>query len=176
MSTQRTRSGVLAAAFVTAILLSAGAQAAGVVIQIPGPPVPTILLPAPPPMVWLPSLGIYVAHNSSRPIFFHEGRYYVRDRGMWFAAQSYRGPWGRVDSRLLPPPLHSYHDRDWDRYQNEAATYYRYRKDRAQPAFYPGNRDRHEYRDSPRNRNYGRHEDQGGERHDGDGRRYDSDR
>ncbi|MHB8453343.1 MAG: hypothetical protein ACYDDO_01340 [Acidiferrobacterales bacterium] len=164
MSTERIRSGILAAAFTAAVLLSAGAHADGVVIRIAPPPVPRILLPAPPPMVWLPSQGIYVAHNSPQPIFFRDGRYYVRKRGIWFAAQSYGGPWGRVDARMLPPPLHAYRDRDWDRYQHEAQTHYGQREDRAHPVFYPGHHDRG---------NRG-HNNRGGERGDHNGHRHDN--
>lgn len=177
MSTKTLQRGAIALA-AASLLFCAGARADGIYIRVPAPPVPHIVLSAPPPMVWLPSIGIYVAHESPYPIFFLDGRYYLRDHDRWFAAHAYGGPWGRVDDMRLPPPLRRYHDRDWDRYQHEAGMGYRRNDDRMHPMFYPGRRDgdRYQERDFRRGRDFRGNDDYRGRGHGRDDRRGDFDR
>lgn len=161
MTAKFLRRGAVAIASAAFLLLASGARADGIYIQVPAP---RILLPAPPPMVWLPSIGIYVAHESPQAIFFLDGDYYVRDHGVWFASRVYGGPWARVDVMRLPPPLRGYHDRDWGRYQREARSRYRRDDDRMHPMFYPGHpgRGRFENRDYRRGRGHDRDDRRGG--------------
>jgi len=48
-----------------------------------GPP-PPVMVQAPPPMLFLPEPGIYVAAGTSYDIFFSSGRYYYLHGDHWF--------------------------------------------------------------------------------------------
>lgn len=97
-------------------------------IRIPLPPLPKIVLPAPPPMIWLPAPKIYVAHNSPYPIFFHSGNYYLHDQDTWYIGPGYAGPWNRVHPKKLPKYLRAFRNDSWEQYQSEAA--YQFRSNR----------------------------------------------
>ncbi len=104
-------------------------------------------LPPPPPMVWLPNLGIYVARGSRRPMFYREGRYYVRHNDRWYASRFYGGPWATIRFGALPPPLRRYRNEDWGRYERDADEHYRRDRGPDRPApFYPRFHDRGEHR------------------------------
>lgn len=156
MNTPRMRSGLIALIVGAACALpSAASMAGGLSIRLPAPPLPGINLPLPPPppMVWMPQLHVYVAHRTQRPIFYREGRYYVRDNDRWFVSDDYHGPWMHVDIDELPPSLRGYRHDDWDRYQRDADEHYRRREDYDAPApFYPDHHDRGEHRGWDRGR------------------------
>ena len=124
------------------------AASAHVSIQIEAA-LPGLFLPLPqrPPMVWLPNIGIYVARGSRQPIFYREGRYYVRHSDRWYSSPYYGGPWAAIRLGMLPPPLRRYRNEDWRRYQRDADE--RFQRDRGpdRPApFYPRFQDRGEHR------------------------------
>lgn len=107
-------------------------------------PAPVVVLPAPPPMVWLPGPRIYVAHNSPHEIFFEGGHYYLHDHGRWYRGPGYAGPWIHINIGVLPPPLHRYDKKYWKKYQKEARYRYEHEHDDDDhPAFY-GREDAHE--------------------------------
>ncbi|MHB8428290.1 MAG: hypothetical protein ACYDB8_05525 [Acidiferrobacterales bacterium] len=176
MKRYRTPVGIMAAVlFGTISAIVPQAASAHVSIQIEAA-LPGLFLPMPqrPPMVWLPNIGIYVANGTREPIFYREGRYYVRHSDRWYASPNYGGPWVGVRPGMLPPPLRRYRNEDWRRYQRDADE--RFRRDRGpdRPApFYPRYQDRGEHRGwdrHPQDRRgpdgYGDHHGDRGNRHD----------
>lgn len=126
-------------------------------IRIPLPPLPKIVLPAPPPMIWLPTPKIYVAHQSPYPIFFHSGHYYLHDHDNWYIGPGYAGPWSHVHSKKVPKNLRKFRKENWGHYQSEAAHHFRSERHEYEP-FYA----RREAREQHRRAHWQEHE----ERHD----------
>jgi hypothetical protein len=85
--------------------LQAGAQV-NVNVNI-GPPAP-VIVEAPPPMLFLPDPGVYVAVGIPYDVFFISGRYYYFHANHWFWGSGYTGPWTYVEYRSLPPGLRKY--------------------------------------------------------------------
>jgi len=104
-------------------------------IKIPLPPAPRIVLPAPPPMVWLPQLQVYVAHDTPHNIFFHDGHYYLFHQNVWYLGPGYAGPWTTVRVREVPPGLRNFHGEHWEEYERDAD--HRYRNWHDDDAHYP---------------------------------------
>jgi hypothetical protein len=69
-----------------------------------GPPAP-VIVQAPPPMLFLPEPGVYVAVGIPYDVFFVGGRYYYFHANHWFWGPGYAGPWTYVEYRSLPPGL-----------------------------------------------------------------------
>ena len=69
---------------------------------------PPVIVQAPPPMLFLPEPGIYVAAGTPYDIFFIGGRYYYFYGDNWFWGSGYGGPWTYVTFRTLPPGLRKY--------------------------------------------------------------------
>lgn len=88
---------------------------------------PVVIYETPPPLVWMPELGVYIAYGSPYRLFFYTGEYYLYDyeRHGWFAARGYGGPWISIEIRRLPRHLRRFRDEEWPRYQRRAETYYR---------------------------------------------------
>ncbi len=75
-----------------------------------------------PEMVWLPSLGVYVAMDYNYPLVYYGNTYYYLYSGYWYSGPTYRGPWrGGV---ALPPQLRSFQPNYWPNYQADARGYY----------------------------------------------------
>src|SRR5262249_47544418 len=72
-----------------------------------GPPAP-VIVQEPPPMLYLPEPGIYVAAGIPYDVFFIGGRYYYFHANHWFWGRGYAGPWTYVEYRSLPPGLRRY--------------------------------------------------------------------
>jgi len=87
--------------------------------------IPALIYQAPPPMVWYPELGVYIALGSPYRLFFYAGDYFYFLNGEWYVALGYGGPWRRIERHRLPPHLRSYKDEDWPRYQHDAEKYNR---------------------------------------------------
>jgi hypothetical protein len=119
------RSVLTAILLATTLLPAPALLADGLKIRIPVPPVPKIVLPAPPPMIWLPSLQVYVAHDTPHNIFFHDGHYYLFHQSAWYLGPGYAGPWTAVKVREVPPGLRNFHGERWDEYEHEADRRYR---------------------------------------------------
>jgi len=76
-----------------------------------------------PTMVWLPSLGVYVAIDGPTPLFYAGGTYYSSYGGGWYAGPGYHGPWRSLAGP--PPMLGRFQLRDWPGYRARANSYYR---------------------------------------------------
>jgi hypothetical protein len=137
-STPLLRSTLTALAAISALGLATQARAEGPPVSIqfsigtpppvyapqpvyvqPGYPPPYVV--APPSMVWLPSLGAYIALGLQQPIFYLGGVYYYNYGGGWYRGPHYGGPWNRLPGP--PPQLRRFHGRDWGRYQKQARQY-----------------------------------------------------
>lgn len=114
-------------------------------IRIPLPPMPKIVLPAPPPMIWLPTPKIYVAHESPHPIFFHSGHYYLHDHDTWYIGPGYAGPWNHVHAKKVPKHLRGFRKENWGKYQSEAAQHFRSDRHEYEP-FYARREAREQHR------------------------------
>lgn len=133
--------------YVTAALLGVLLLASGPIladdnrIKLPAPPLPPlpkIVLPSPPPMVWLPTLQVYVAHNSPHQLFHHERQYYLHHQDVWYIGPGYAGPWTVVKHKQVPPGLRKHRGEHWGKYQREAAQHYREGRDHGRSPFYAG--------------------------------------
>jgi len=111
-------------------------------LGIPAP----LIYQSPPPMVWVPEIGVYVAFNSPYRLFFYAGQYYLFDQGRWFYGAGYGGPWMSIDIGRLPGDLKSYRDHDWRHYQERVDMYYRRGYHHEHPSF-PAWRERNWNRD-----------------------------
>jgi len=98
-------------------------------IKIPAPPIPKIVLPAPPPMIWLPTPQIHVAYDSPYPIFHHERNYYLHHDDIWYIGPSYNGPWSLIKGKQVPKGLRKFKKDNWGHYQREAAQRFREERD-----------------------------------------------
>jgi len=132
------------AALLLATMLLPGLRADEVKIKIPLPPAPRIVLPAPPPMIWLPQLRVYVAHDTPHSIFFHDGHYYLFHQNVWYLGPGYAGPWTVINVRQVPPGLHTFRGERWEEYERDADRRYRnWHDDDAHYPFY-ARREAHE--------------------------------
>jgi len=109
----------------------------------PMPPLPKIVLPSPPPMVWLPVPKVYVAHDTPHQIFHHEGHYYLRHQDVWYIGPGYNGPWAMAKEKQVPPGLRRYRGEHWGEYQREAAHHFREGRDDGHASFYAGHGENH---------------------------------
>ena len=76
----------------------------------------------PPTMVWMPSLGAYVAVDYSYPLFYYSGIYYYSYAGRWYSGPRYGGPWQPIGGP--PAPLRTFRAPAWHDYQARARGYY----------------------------------------------------
>jgi hypothetical protein len=143
-ATSLARSTLTAILFATTLLPASVLLADEIKIRVPAPPAPRIVLPAAPPMIWLPGLQVYVAHDTPHNIFFHEGHYYLFHQNVWYLGPGYAGPWTAVTVKQVPPGLRKYRSEYWNEYEREADHRYRnWRDDEAHHPFY-AQREAHE--------------------------------
>jgi hypothetical protein len=72
---------------------------------IPAPPLPPLLIPAPPPVVLIPGTYAYFAPDVDAELIFYGGFWYRPYRGGWYRASHYNGPWGFVNTKKVPGVL-----------------------------------------------------------------------
>jgi len=125
------------------LFLAAGPTLAGDIHINIQAPLPTIVLSAPTPMVWLPGLQVYVAHNSPHHLFHHEGHYYLRHQNAWYIGPGYSGPWTTAYEQQVPHGLRGYRDERWSEYQREATQNFRDGRDHGRAPFYAGRESGH---------------------------------
>lgn len=138
MKSSHERSYAIATLLTAAFLATQPLRADEIKIRLPAPPVPKIVLPAPPPMIWLPGPQVYVAHESPHPIFFHGGQYYLFHQDVWFIGPAYAGPWTVIKVRQVPPGLRKFRGERWGEYQREATQRFREGRDNGHHPFYAG--------------------------------------
>lgn len=92
---------ILAACFGIVILFPALQAKAG----LPVPPLPRLVVPAPPPVVLVPGTYVYVAPDVDDDLVFYQGFWYRPYGGGWYRATHYNGPWGFVAIERTPRVL-----------------------------------------------------------------------
>ena len=72
---------------------------------LPAPPLPPLLVPAPPSVVLIPGTYAYFAPDVDDDLIFYGGFWYRPYRGGWYRASHYNGPWGFVNTKRVPGVL-----------------------------------------------------------------------
>lgn len=175
-NTKRSILHLVATVLVAASFTLQPARGDDIRIKVPVPPLPRIVLPAPPPMIWLPGISVYVAHDSPYPIFAHQNRYYLRHAHVWYVGPAYNGPWTVIEERRVPRNLRGFHQERWRDYETEADRRFREDRDEHHYPYYadrPGERVRwqqhHDHgndRARPERGGERRHDDDNGRRGD----------
>jgi hypothetical protein len=92
----------------TAGILSTPPAHADVSVNIqvgtPQPP-PPLAVAGPPRLVVVPGTSVYYVPSASFNLFVFGGRYYSFHHGVWFQANSHRGPWVMVAAEHVPKPV-----------------------------------------------------------------------
>ncbi|MBX7116381.1 MAG: hypothetical protein K1X64_18795 [Myxococcaceae bacterium] len=106
------------ALMVAAALVGTSASAQVNVQMQVGIPLPTIVFPAPPPLVVVEP-GVQVVEDYDDEVFFVDGWYWTRRDNSWFRTRRHDGHWVVVDRRYVHPKLLRYqvgHYRHWRRH------------------------------------------------------------
>lgn len=131
------------------------------------PPVPTFYFQESPELVYMDSLGFYVAMGSPYDLFRHNNYYYIYHQGYWHRSSQLHGPWHIVEYRNLPSGFHRHKIEQIRRFRDAEYDNYRHNRrggpdQRYRPPRYRDDRDR-DHRDHRDHRD--RREDRG-RRHD----------
>ncbi len=76
-------------------------------IGVPAPqvvihPPPPVVIHEPPAVVVIPGTYVYFAPDVGMDIFFYHGYWYRPQRGHWYRAGGYDGPWDSIEGRRVP--------------------------------------------------------------------------
>jgi hypothetical protein len=71
----------------------------------PAPPLPLLVIPAPPPVFLIPGTYAYFAPDVDADLFFCDGYWYRPHGGGWYRSSRYSGPWGFVSPKRVPGVL-----------------------------------------------------------------------
>jgi hypothetical protein len=133
---KRSRKTVLIVVFLAAFIGYAVTAYAEVNVNI-GIGLPPVVIPAPPPVVLVPSTYVYFVPDVSVDIFFYHGYWYRPHHGHYYRATSYNGPWVTLaphavprsikyvpaDFRRVPPGHQRIHHRElmknWETWEKE---------------------------------------------------------
>jgi hypothetical protein len=67
-----------------------------------GVPLPPLVIPAPPPVLLIPSTYVYFVPDAGVDIFFYHGHWYRPHHGHYYRATSYNGPWVTIAPSAVP--------------------------------------------------------------------------
>jgi hypothetical protein len=90
-----------------ALLLLGGTKKAVAEVQVYinlGPP--PIVVAAPPAVVMVPHSRVYFVPDPNIDVFFYNGYWWSPRGAEWYRAMAYKGPWGPVEGRYVPAPVH----------------------------------------------------------------------
>jgi hypothetical protein len=87
--------------FLAAFMGYAGAGHAEVNVNI-GIGLPPVVIPAPPPVVLIPSTYVYFVPDVGADIFFYHGYWYRPHHGHYYRATNYNGPWVTLAPKAVP--------------------------------------------------------------------------
>ncbi|MCK9419122.1 MAG: hypothetical protein M0R70_07070 [Nitrospirae bacterium] len=85
----------------SAMIFTPAASNAG----LPLPPLPPLIIPAPPPVFLIPGTYTYFAPEVEVDLFFYGGYWYRPHGGGWYSSSHYGGPWGFIESNRVPGVL-----------------------------------------------------------------------
>jgi hypothetical protein len=88
----------------SAVIFCPAASNAGLPLP-PAPPLPPLILPAPPPVFPIPGTSSYFAPDVDAELFFHGGFWYRPYGGRWYRSSHYGGPWGFIVPNRVPGVL-----------------------------------------------------------------------
>ncbi len=69
------------------------------------PPLPPLVVPAPPPVILIPGTYAYFAPDVDAELIFYSGSWYRLYEGGWYRAKHYNGPWGVIGTKRVPRDL-----------------------------------------------------------------------
>jgi hypothetical protein len=90
-----------------ALLLPGGTKEVVAEVQVNvnlGPP--PIVVAAPPELVMVPRSLVYFVPDPDIDIFFYNGYWWSPRGNQWYRSRAYKGPWGVVERRYVPAPVH----------------------------------------------------------------------
>jgi hypothetical protein len=99
------------------VMLLSGGSAVGqdvkINIGLGAPPLPPVVVTAPPQFVVVPGTSVYYAPEAPANLFVYKGRYYTLVNNVWSTAPTHHGPWvviqvGKVPSPILAVPVEYY--------------------------------------------------------------------
>jgi len=67
---------------------------------------PPIVVAAPPAVVMVPRSKVYFVPDPYVDVFFYNGYWWSPRGNRWYRSRAYKGPWGVVDQRYVPGPVH----------------------------------------------------------------------
>jgi hypothetical protein len=90
------------------------------------PPAPTFYFQDNPELIYMDSLGFYVAVGSPYDLFRHDNYFYIYQQGYWHRSSHLNGPWRIVEYRSLPSSfrrhkieqIRRYRDAEYDRHRH----------------------------------------------------------
>ena len=71
-----------------------------------------------PRFIYTPRLGFSVSIGNPYDMIHYGGRYYLYDRGHWYSAHRYNGPWRYVEHRHLPRRIRRFRHHEIRRYRD----------------------------------------------------------
>jgi hypothetical protein len=118
------------AAFAAAIGFSEPARAEVSININLGPP--PIVMSTPPAVVMIPGSQVHFVPDPQIDVFFYDGYWWSPRGQQWYRAREYRGPWGPIEQRRVPPAL-VYMPRDYrQRYERaQHVPYGQWKKERS---------------------------------------------
>jgi hypothetical protein len=87
-----------------ALIFPPAASYAGLPVP-PAPPLPRLIIPAPPPVFLIPGTYAYFVPDVDAELFFYSGFWYRSHEGRWYRAPRYSGPWGFIVPNRVPGVL-----------------------------------------------------------------------
>jgi hypothetical protein len=80
---------------------------------------PPIVVSAPPAVVMIPGSQVHFVPDPNIDVFFYGGYWWSPRGEQWYRARAYKGPWGVIEQRRVPPAV-VYMPRDYrTRYERE---------------------------------------------------------
>ncbi|MCX5817717.1 MAG: hypothetical protein NTX75_16005 [Proteobacteria bacterium] len=67
---------------------------------------PPIVVAAPPAVVMVPRSKVYFVPDPHIDVFFYNGYWWSPRGNQWYRSRAYKGPWGVVERRYVPAPVH----------------------------------------------------------------------
>ena len=80
---------------------------------------PPIRAAAPLELVVIPGTRVYFVPGLSFDIFFYNDYWWSPRGNHWYGSKAYNGPWGIVEQRYVPAPVHRVPNDYWIRYEKE---------------------------------------------------------
>ncbi len=105
-----------------------------------------MVLEAPPRFIFSQALNCYVSVEIPYDVVYIGQNYYLYDRGFWYAAPSYRGPWAVVEGRRLPPLLRRYRYEQIRHFRDTEYRAYLRDRDHYRGRWHQPEAERHEHR------------------------------